>query len=355
MATQKDNKMETHLSNGYRAAPVSEETTHSAIDCINACWRNDNGGDFTNYDEFATEWKTEGFNRDTDAITVLDAQGQVVGYADLFDIAAPHVRLDTLAAVHPDHRGRGIGSFLLKWLIQRAQNNLHKAPDGAKVILKQGVNSNNQAARELFLRHGFEATRSAYRMRIDFDRPPAAPHIPEGIIIRSIQPGEERTALWTAWDSFHDHWGFVEQPFEEYYQQHMFWAQNNPDHDPSLWFIALDGKEVAGVAICLPKIFEDPELAYVNTLGVRRAWRKRGIGLALLQHAFCEFYQRGKTRAGLGVDATSLTRATHLYTKAGMRVTQEFTTYELEIRPGIDLATKSIEQPEEMQNPAQGG
>jgi hypothetical protein len=111
MATQKDNKMETHLSNGYRAAPVSEETTHSAIDCINACWRNDNGGDFTSYDEFATEWKTEGFNRDTDAITVLDAQGQVVGYADLFDIAAPHVRLDTLAAVHPDIGGGESAAF----------------------------------------------------------------------------------------------------------------------------------------------------------------------------------------------------------------------------------------------------
>lgn len=336
--------MGTQLPTGYQTALVRDETARSVVDCINAYWRWQNGGDFTNYDDFNTEWQTEGFNRDTDAISVLAPNGQVVGYADVFDIASPHVRLDTLAAVHPDHMGLGIGSFLVEWLICRAQNNLHKAPDGAKVVIKQGTNSKNQAARELFLRYGFENTRSAYRMQIDFDGPPEEFRLPEGISIRSIQPGEERDALWTAWDSFHDHWGFVEQPFEEYYKQHMYWAENDPDHDPSLWFLALDGKEVAGVAICLPKILEDPELAYVNTLGVRRAWRKRGIGLALLRYAFAEFYQRGKSRVGLGVDATSLTGATRLYEKAGMHVTRQYSTYELEIRPGIDLATRSVEE-----------
>lgn len=335
--------MGTQLPNSYHAAPVSDETAHNVVDCINAYWRWENGGDLTNYDDFNTEWKTEGFNRDTDAITVLDPTGQVVGYADLFDIAAPHVRLDTLAAVHPDHMGMGIGSFLLEWLVCRAQNNLHKAPDGAKVVIKQGINSNNHSAKELFLHKGFEATRSAYRMQIDFNGPPKEPCVPDGVTIRSLQPGEERDVLWTAWDSFHDHWGFVEQPFEDYYKQHMFWATNDQDHDPSLWFLALEGQEVAGVAICLPKIFEDPDMGYVNTLGVRRAWRKRGIGLALLQHAFYTFYERGKPRVGLGVDATSLTGATRLYEKAGMHVTRQYTTYELEIRPGVDLATKSVE------------
>jgi hypothetical protein len=64
--------------------------------------------------------------------------------------------------------------------------------------------------------------------------------------------------------------------------------------------------------------------------------------MAFLLTAFCEFYQRGKKRAGLGVDATSLTNATRLYEKAGMHVTQKYDTYELELRPGKDLMTKEI-------------
>ena len=51
-------------------------------------------------------------------------------------------------------------------------------------------------------------------------------------------------------------------------------------------------------------------MAWVNQLCVRRPWRRRGLGLAMLHHCFGEFYRRGKQRVGLGVDATSLTNAT---------------------------------------------
>jgi len=50
--------------------------------------------------------------------------------------------------------------------------------------------------------------------------------------------------------------------------------------------------------------------------------------LALLQHAFSAFYSRGRTTIGLGVDAQSPTGATRLYQRAGMRVTEEYETYE---------------------------
>jgi ribosomal protein S18 acetylase RimI-like enzyme len=72
----------------------------------------------------------------------------------------------------------------------------------------------------------------------------------------------------------------------------------------------MDGEEVAGINICRPHTFSgDPDLAWVSTLGVRRPWRTRGIGLALLRHSFNEFYRRGKRKVGLGVDAQNLTGA----------------------------------------------
>jgi mycothiol synthase len=83
----------------------------------------------------------------------------------------------------------------------------------------------------------------------------------------------------------------------------------------------------------------------VGTLGVRRPWRRRGVALALLQHSFGEFYRRGLRKAGLGVDASSLTGATRLYRKAGMRSdpAYQYDLYEKELRPGEDLLTQSLD------------
>jgi ribosomal protein S18 acetylase RimI-like enzyme len=69
-------------------------------------------------------------------------------------------------------------------------------------------------------------------------------------------------------------------------------------------------------------------MGWVRGLGVRRGWRGRGLGLALLQHTFGAFYARGRSTVGLGVDAQSPTGATRLYQRAGMRVTEEYETYQ---------------------------
>jgi ribosomal protein S18 acetylase RimI-like enzyme len=67
---------------------------------------------------------------------------------------------------------------------------------------------------------------------------------------------------------------------------------------------------------------------YVGSLGVRRAWRGRGYGRALLLHSFREFRRRGMTRATLGVDAANPTGATHLYESVGMHVDLEAVVWE---------------------------
>ena len=53
--------------------------------------------------------------------------------------------------------------------------------------------------------------------------------------------------------------------------------------------------------------------------------------------------QAGKQRAGLGVDAESLTGALKLYKKAGMQVYRQFNLYEKELRPGRELSTVSVD------------
>jgi ribosomal protein S18 acetylase RimI-like enzyme len=100
------------------------------------------------------------------------------------------------------------------------------------------------------------------------------------------------------------------------------------DDDHSLWFVVRDGDEIAGYARCDAGIRGG---GFVGMLGVRTAWRRRGLGRALLLHAFREFRRRGLERASLGVDAENPTGATRLYESVGMHVEAEFVTFERQL------------------------
>jgi ribosomal protein S18 acetylase RimI-like enzyme len=131
-----------------------------------------------------------------------------------------------------------------------------------------------------------------------------------------MQMGQDERAVWlVVEESFADHWGYTAMPFDEFMYYRI---EGQPHFDPSVVFIAQDGAEIAGVAMCLPSTAGRPDTGWVSVLGVRSAWRGRGIGMALLQHAFGEFQRRGCLSVGLNVDGSSLTGADRLYERAGM-------------------------------------
>ena len=67
-------------------------------------------------------------------------------------------------------------------------------------------------------------------------------------------------------------------------------------------------------------------------LGVRRPWRRRGLGTALLRHSFRELRARGCERARLMVDGENLTGAVQLYERAGMRILWRADVWRKELR-----------------------
>ncbi len=140
-----------------------------------------------------------------------------------------------------------------------------------------------------------------------------------------------------------DHWGYVERDFDHELESWAHWIDNDPHHDPSLWFLVTNGEEIVGICLCRGVRPGEPDMGYVGSLVVQRAWRHRGVGLAMLHHAFGEFYRRGKPRVSLDVDAESLTGATRLYEKAGMHVQRRSIEYELVLRQGKDLSTQQLE------------
>jgi mycothiol synthase len=219
---------------------------------------------------------------------------------------------------------------------------LPNVPVDLRFAPRVGTYREAEQPKKLFDDMGYLPIRSSYTMLIEMDAPVPEPEFPAGILVRTYRPETDAEAVYRAQtDSFRDHFGFVEEPFEEGLEHFRhFWEQ--PGFDPTLLFLAMDGDEVAGISLCPPHAIEDSELGWVGTLGVRRPWRKRGIGLALLRYSFNEFYRRGKRKVGLGVDAQNLTGALRLYENAGMHVQQAFDLYEKELRPGVEISVESL-------------
>ncbi len=288
-------------------------------------------------------WTSPGFNLETDARVALTHDGKIVGYIHVEDQIEPYVVVGVTGRIHLDYRRQGIGSMLAKWAEERAQQALQKAPEGTRVILETTCSSKDEATQALLKTQGFQPVRHFFRMVIEFNETPPSPIWPEGITVRAIDEKTEfEEVVRTYQASFRDHWGYTEVPFEAMLQYIQHVVSNDPFYDPSLWMAAFEGDQMAAICLCDPRIGSREDTADVNILGVRREWRKKGLGLALLHHAFGEFYRRGSRRAILGVDAGSLTGATRLYERAGMQVERVTNVYAKVLREGKDLMTTSL-------------
>lgn len=338
------------LPHGFVLRPAQMEDADAVTEMLNAHSRFLLDIEKYKVKDILTDWTMPAFDLQNCTRVVISPDGKLVGYAELWDLVEPYVKKFLWARVHPAYLDLGIGMALDAWGEEQSRNWIDKAPQDARVVFHVSTNILDQNAVKLFESLDFHHIRTFWRMVIELTDEPSAPVLPDGMVIRPIIRGkEEPVAIGAIHESFLDHWGFMHEPFDTYLERWLYYINHNEDYDPDLWFMAFDsadpsGEQVAGASLCYKKSFDDPNLGWVGSLGVRRPWRKRGLGLALLQHSFIQLYRRGQRRIGLGVDASSLTGATRLYEKAGMHVDQRFTMnlYEKELRPGKDLLIHSL-------------
>ncbi len=344
MITLLETQRIAQLPSGCTARAATLEDHRIAFDLLNAHSQYMNGrDDLTDPELLRIDWLNDGFNPETDIRIILAPDGRPAAFVECWLNQTPPVHPWIFGCVHPDHWGKGIGSYLVTWGEDHARLALEKCEPDLRIAPRSGVEAHNQAGNELFETLGWKHIRSFYRMVTDLDSAPEVPPFPEGITVRPYDPETElETVYRTFVDSFKDHYGFIVPPFEKGLADFKHNLVDEPGHDPRLWFIAFDGDEMAGISICRREDAEDPEAGWVSELGVRRAWRKRGLGYALLKHSFAAFYAEGRKRVGLGVDANSLTGALRLYERAGMRVQRQFKMYEKEMRPGRELAVETL-------------
>lgn len=308
----------------------------------NACARETIGRDELTVEEYIEEWRDLAIDLAADTRVALLPDGTIAGCVEVWS-SAPYVNYWVWGRVDPSRRGQGIGTALMDWAEARVAERLALAPAGTRVVIDTASPNNHGPTSALMHERGFTLVRHSLTMERSLGAEPPAPAWPDGVEVRPMRPGDEPAVYRAADEAFEDHWGYVKAPDEA---EHMrIWLHrmtNRPEFDPSLWFLAVDGDQIAGMALCFPARSGDATLGWISTLGVRRPWRRRGLGQALLYHAFGELRRRGCARVGLSVDGQSLTGATRLYERAGMRVVYSDSAFEKELRPGENLATQAV-------------
>ena len=337
--------MVVELPEGFTARGAILEDLEISVRLFNRWSRSVLGREeFADIESIRDEWMAPGVDISEDVRHVFAPNGELVGHIEVWTNANPLVHPELWGRLDPDYEDLGIGTWMLQWAEQRALRALPSVPDGLRFAPHVGTYRQAEKARKLFEDMRYQHIRSTYHMVIEMDAPVPEPEFPEGITLRTYNPGIDAEATYRAeQDAFRDHFGFVEKPFEEGLRQ---WkrSREHDGFDPTLYFLAMDGEEVAGISICRPESYYDPDRGWVRSLGVRRPWRQRGLGLALLRHSFNEFYRRDKRKVGLGVDPQNLTGALRLYEGAGMRVDQAYDHYEKELRPGTEIRVQSLSE-----------
>jgi mycothiol synthase len=332
------------LDDKYIIQPAALENMDAYAELYDIHMREENGTNNVTIEELRGFWEAPKFDLENSTQAIFTHNGKMVGYIEVRDTMDIPVRPRMWGYVHPDHRGHGIGAYLTSWAQERARQVFGRVPDNARVVLTAHTISTDVAAQKVFCNMGMSSERSVLVMHIDLNDEIAEAQWPDGIRIVSYAETQDLSAIVKVQrETFKDHRNYVEVPLETSVANWQHEIDTIPSFEPELFFLAMDGEQAAGVVMAWPDSDEDEEMAWIDVVGVTRAYRKKGLGLALLQYSFMEFRKRGIARAGLSVDGRSLTGATRLYERAGMHVNMRYDSYEKELRPGEELSKQSLD------------
>ena len=279
--------------------------------------------------DMLTAWTHNLVNTDPqEDILLAEVAGTLVGYQHTSwrREDAGHLIYQLSGFVDPPWRRRGIGTAL----VDRGEARLralaaqHLGDEPRLLNTFSPVSRVGKVA--LFEGRGYHAVRHFYEMlRAPLDDLPPAP-LPSGFEQRPVEPADrpQLRAIWEASEeAFRDHWG-ARQATDADFQRLL----DQPDFDPTLWVVAWDTAtgQIAGSSINALAAEESAALGrtrgWVQDLSVRRPFRRRGLGRALLLRSLYALRARGAVEAALGVDADNPTGALGLYESVGFKAFQ---------------------------------
>lgn len=251
--------------------------------------------------DIVADWGRPSFDVESSTMGVFDDDDdRLVAYAEL---TGPK-RAD--AAVHPDHRRRGLGTELAAWVRRTAKAR-------GETIVGSPVPQGSDGDR-LLAKLGYFVRWESWTLEL----PPGAQiepqPLPEGFRIVTAETPEQQRAAWDVIeDAFADWVDRPKQPFEDFAAEVM----GRPGYEPWHLRVALapDGEAVGA---CYLTHAAGSDTGFVHSIGVRRDRRGLGLARSLLADAFGNARAAGASRSELNTDTR--TGALGLYEHVGMRV-----------------------------------
>lgn len=267
------------------------------------------------------------FDPYNDAFVVLEEDGRVVGHARLDLKNAPRQsRFYAHTVVHPDWRDEAIEELLLEQLWSTARERRRSL--GSKPVQFRTYCVSHQGERiSLYESFGLRPVRYDLHMVCHpLDNLPA-PALPPGVMVRPYFRGEDdESALEVVNAAFADVMDFAAVTLQDL--RHWMGSLSFRDH---LSFVALDAQEMVGLCLCTVGEGRANRLGRrdgtIDSFCVRREYRRRGLGLALLLTSLQAFKRAGLESATLDADTENPTEAIHLYKRAGFREAWRWVTH----------------------------
>ena len=261
-------------------------------------------------------------------IVIVELGGRAVATTQVWRVPrADRLVFELLGSVDPEVRGRGIGSALLTENLRRAAERAALEPAGTAMAFRAFADQGEVAHQALLGRRGFVSIRQFFLMRRpDLASVPDLP-LPDGLEVRPVTPDQHRAIFKAEAEAFQDHWGTREWTDDDFRTTHA-----RDELDTSLWVVAWDGDQVAGVVQTWIWPEENERLGvkrgWLEHISVRRPWRRRGLARAISAMAMRRLREAGMEDAMLGVDSENPTGALGLYEDLGFEVFSRATAYE---------------------------
>ena len=253
-------------------------------------------------------------------LIVGEVDGRIVAYARAsWAIRDGEYAYMSSGEVDPAVRRRGVGRALLRAEQDRLRAIAAGHPDDHAKRFHAWTFGGQVGSLALLHAEGYQTIRYFSEMARPLDEPIPMLPLPDGLEMRPVDPADHRRIFRAEAEAFRDHWGYREWTDNDMERTFAF-----PDLDTSLWRVAWDGDEVAGVVVTTILRAENEELGelrgWLERISVGRRWRRRGVASAIIVSAMAGLGKRGFETAMLGVDAENPTGALHLYEGLGFRV-----------------------------------
>jgi len=311
--------LEIPVSDGYEWRPATPADIDAILDCTRAISAVDHPHYVVPREELEEEFEHSYTDAATDSLIAVTPDGVVDawGFVTLSPGQDTLVRSILGGGVRPAARGRALGRQLAAWQEGRALQQLATSSKPLPGWIMLFAEQPQTDTISLFERRGFAVARYYLEVGRDLSQPIAERAIGAELTVHGFDEALTAATLGARNDSFRDHWG--SQPVTEE-QWASFTTSSLMRRDLSFVALAPDG-EVAGFVITTVNEEDWPgqgfSSGYIDLVGVRRAWRGRGIAPALLTRALTAIRDAGLDKAVLDVDAANPTGALGLYESVG--------------------------------------